>query len=80
MNFPSIDLPVSNWRSGIRKTILFSIFIALTVNAAAQNDSIRYDLSLSGLASSGRYSPFWLQSNQYGKISADPFSTNLMAV
>lgn len=78
MNFPSIDLPVSNWRSGIRKTILFSIFIALTVNAAAQNDSIRYDLSLSGLASSGRYSPFWLQSNQYGKISADPFSTNLM--
>jgi hypothetical protein len=48
------------------------------VGLFAQNDTIHYDLSLAGLVSTGQFSPFWLQSYQYGKVSANPFSTNLM--
>jgi hypothetical protein len=57
-------------------TILFSTLFLSSVTA--QSDTINYNITLSGLASSGEYSPFWLQSNQYGKISEKPSSTNLM--
>ena len=34
---------------------------------------------VSGVASSGRYAPFWLQSNTNGDVSSSPFSGNLTA-
>lgn len=47
----------------------------------AQPDSARDTLScavsLTGIASSGRYAPFLLQSNRNGTVSAAPFSGNL---
>ncbi len=46
---------------------------------ATGQDTLRYSLGLSGLASSGRYAPFWLQSNCNGDISSSPFSGNLSA-
>jgi len=47
------------------------------VNVYALSDSVKYDIQLSGLASGGQYAPFWLQNNQFGKISVEPFSSNL---
>jgi hypothetical protein len=44
----------------------------------AQNDSIEYDITVSGLTSTGKFAPFWLQSNQYGKISSSPSSANFL--
>ena len=55
------------------------IAIILTVPTclSAQSDTIRYESELSGLVSTGKYSPFWLQSNRYGKISPSPISALL---
>ena len=56
--------------------LLFFVGSSILVHAAGK-DSIQYEIGVSGLASTGKFSPFWLQSNQYGKISSDPLSTNL---
>jgi len=61
----------------IRYILFFLIF--LPVIGQAQNDTIKYDVSFMGMASSGKYAPFWLQSDQYGKISSTPFSAGLLA-
>lgn len=60
------------------KTHLF-IFALLQCGFSiyAQSDSIKYDIQLMGLASSGQYAPFWLQNNQFGRVSVEPFSSNL---
>lgn len=42
-------------------------------------DTLTYSLGVSGLASSGKYAPFWLQSNTNGDVSSSPFSGNLSA-
>ena len=44
----------------------------------AQNDTIKYDVGIMGVASSGVYSPFWIQSNEFGKISSEPTSIDVM--
>ena len=61
----------------IRYILFFLIFLPVLVQA--QNDTIKYDVSFMGMASSGKYAPFWLQSDQYGKISSTPFSAGLLA-
>ena len=43
----------------------------------ANLDTLKYNVGLSAVASSGQYAPFWLQSNTNGDISASPFSGNL---
>ena len=40
-------------------------------------DSLYYMTDILGVASSGKYAPFWLQSNRHGNISASPYSGNL---
>jgi len=63
----------------LNKNIFISIsFLLLPIFAAAQSDSIKYNVGFLGIASSGKYSPFWLQSNQYGMISSFPTSANIM--
>jgi len=63
-----------------KKTIFNSIlFILVPFLLSAQNDTVKYDVSVLGVASTGAYSPFWLNSRQYGKISDSPFSTALLA-
>ena len=42
-------------------------------------DTLRYNVGIRGLVSSGRYAPFWLQSNQNGDVSSSPYSGNLSA-
>jgi len=61
----------------IRYILFFLIF--LPVLTQAQNDTIKYDVGFLGMASSGKYAPFWLQSDQYGKISSTPFSAGILA-
>ena len=42
-------------------------------------DTLGYCAGISAVASSGRYAPFWLQSNQNGDVSSSPYSGNLSA-
>jgi len=59
--------------------ILLALFTFLPFLIFAQNDTIKYEVGFIGVASSGDYAPFWLQSNQYGKIASSPFSTGILA-
>ena len=42
-----------------------------------KGDTLYYGAEVLGVASSGSYAPFWLQSNRNGNISASPYSGNL---
>ena len=42
-----------------------------------KGDTLYYGAEVLGVASSGKYAPFWLQSNRCGNISASPYSGNL---
>lgn len=53
--------------------------LTFTFIVYGQKDTIMYRLDYTGLVSTGERAPFWLQSNRFGKISSDPFSTNLGA-
>ena len=44
-----------------------------------QGDTLHYTTEILGVASSGHYAPFWLQSNRNGNISASPYSGNISA-
>lgn len=46
-------------------------------NVSAGEDTVRYVAGISGVASSGKYAPFWLQSNTEGDVSSSPYSGNL---
>lgn len=46
---------------------------------SARADTLQYNIGVSALASSGRFAPFWLQSNMNGDISSSPFSGNVSA-
>lgn len=51
-----------------KKIIIFLCVFLLSLKIYAQRDTIKYEAEISGLTSTGTFSPFWLQSNQYGKI------------
>lgn len=53
------------WPTGIRDDV------------SAGMDTLRYGWDVSALASSGRFAPFWLQSNKNGDVSSSPYSGNL---
>jgi len=61
----------------ILKSIVLFLLLSLTILVVAQNDTIKYDVGILGVASSGAYSPFWIQSDQYGRISSTPTSADL---
>lgn len=42
-------------------------------------DTLKYSVGISGVASSGKYAPFWLQSSANGDISSSPYSGNVSA-
>lgn len=73
----NLKITITRANNGSLKILLHTIFLFVATSALAQSDTIKYDISLSGLTSSGIYSPFWLQSNQYGKILSSPSSANL---
>jgi hypothetical protein len=60
------------------KALILFIFLLTSGITIAQSDSIRYDITLSGLSSTGEHAPFWLQNKQYGKTSKESTSTGLL--
>ena len=50
---------------------------AIRDGVSAGTDTLRYGWDVSALASSGKFAPFWLQSNRNGDISSSPYSGNL---
>lgn len=59
--------------------ILLAIYISITAQLKAQNDTIKYEVGVMGVGSTGVSSPFWLQANSYGAVSEKPFSAYLQA-
>ncbi len=58
----------------LKKHILLIICVMLFSNLIAQTDTIKYDISINSLLSSGDYSPFWFGAKSYGLISTSPFN------
>lgn len=48
-------------------------------SVSPREDTLRWTIGISGLASSGQYAPFWLTSNTDGDVSISPYSGNLTA-
>ncbi len=46
-------------------------------HADTHADTIAYGAELTAVTSSGKYAPFWFQTNRYGAISSQPHSGNL---
>ena len=42
-----------------------------------KGDTLYYEADILGVVSTGKYAPFWLQSNRNGNISASPYSGNI---
>jgi hypothetical protein len=62
-----------------RAIVFFLIFLLFSTSAKAQSDTIKYEVGFTGVGSTGAYAPFWLQSANYGQISASPNSANINA-
>ena len=67
-----------NLKSVERIIIISLIICLLPFGVSAQNDTIKYDINMLGVASSGTYSPFWLQNKSYGKIASSPYSADFL--
>ncbi len=64
----------------MKKTIgVLLIGFIFSNSLTAQSDSVHYQIDMRGIVSTGTNSPFWLQNNQYGKVSFDPNSLSLFA-
>jgi len=61
----------------LSKIIPLLIGLSISFFVQAQNDTINYDISVSGLTSTGSASPFWLHSRQYG-LNSTPQSADVM--
>lgn len=53
------------WPTGIQDSVTVGV------------DTLRYTIGVHAVASSGKYAPFWLQSNANGDVSSSPYSGNL---
>lgn len=58
---------------------IFLTLLLLQQIAYGQHNELKYQLDYNGILSTGEHAPFWLQTNKFGKIANDPFSTNLGA-
>lgn len=83
------------WFISMRNKLLYIILFMLIAHAMVaqdwkwwplglthdtiQGDTLYYGAEILGVASSGTYAPFWLQSNRNGNISASPYNGNISA-
>ena len=63
----------------VSRLALLALGIFIQTPVAASNDSITYRLQQTLTASSGRFAPFWLQSQHFGTVSQQAFSNLLRA-
>ncbi len=61
------------------KTVILLICFVNGLSAGAQQELHQFQFEYRGLVTAGDYAPFWLQSQQYGKVSPQPLSTSLQA-
>ncbi len=64
-------------------TSKYLILICISIMPLAvfsQATTVKYEAGIAAVASSGKYAPFWLQSNQYGKIVSSPTSGLMFGV
>ena len=59
------------------KIVVYVVLLLLPFTVEAQKDTIKYEVGFTGVGSTGAYAPFWLQSANYGQISASPNSANI---
>jgi len=57
-----------------KKFIFFTLIFSFSAHLFGQTDSIKYDVSITGLTSTGKFSPFWFGSKNYGLVSTSPNS------
>ena len=67
---------IVSFRALSRIALLFLMWFPIMT--FAQNDTIKYDIAVSGLISTGNNAPFWIQSRDYGVTSTVPQSAGLM--
>lgn len=60
------------------KILVVSLLLIQSNRIYSQTDTIHYNVDLMGLTSKGKYSPFWLQSRQYGKVSSASSSASIL--
>lgn len=63
----------------LKKILFLFYFSFLSIAAFPQSDTIRYETGISTVASTGKYAPFWLHNNRYGKIASSPTSALIFA-
>jgi hypothetical protein len=59
------------------KILILLICIVPGLSSVAQRELHQFQFEYRGLASTGNFAPFWLQSQQYGKVSHQPLSTSM---
>ena len=74
----NLRFTVGGAQNELIKCCSLAVFLLVISSVLAQSDTIKYNVSVSGITSTGSYSPFWIQSNQYGKISSPASSANLL--
>lgn len=62
-----------------RIQIIALALLATTVAIKAQSDTIKYEISVSELVGTGKFAPFWLQSNRYDLNTPASAGINQMA-
>ena len=81
---------IASMRNKIFLHIVFVCLIAIPMQAqnwrwwplgltheVLKGDTLYYEADILGVVSTGKYAPFWLQSNRNGNISASPYSGNI---
>jgi hypothetical protein len=58
------------------RKIVLCLFILLTGHVFGQLKSLQYAVELTGVGSTGQFSPFWFQSKEFGRISQHPNALN----
>jgi hypothetical protein len=58
---------------------VLALYFYISIQLYSQNDTIKYEIGVMGIGSSGVSSPFWLRANSYGVVSETPFNANFQA-
>ena len=62
-----------------KKGIILSFIISLPLLLLAQKDTIKYEVGMLGVTSTGTSSPFWMQAGSNGKIASAAQSLDVFA-
>jgi hypothetical protein len=78
LQFMNLQFTIGRCQLNFFKIMALTVIIMQSPFSYAQNDTIKYNVTLMGLTSTGANSPFWLHSRQFGKISSQSNSADVM--